>query len=172
MRKVILAAVLGVIHCTALATPAGAQTRLLPDNAIRDPRINVIRERLQSDHGSIRPLSTYLDVSGARAWGEERNFLYYTLEGMLLEAGAEPLQSRRDAQFQLYLSSQSRLDRETGNIVETLTLTLTDLRAGGGQTIMRSSATVECRDTRRFSYQDLICPMDREILVESFLRLR
>jgi len=172
MKKVILAAVLSVIHCTALVTPAGAQTRLRPDDAIRDPRLNAIRERLQSDHGSIRPLSTYLDVSGARPWGEERNFIYYALEGMLLEAGAEPVQSRRDAQFQLYLSSQSQLDRETNNIVETLTLTLTDMRAGGGQTIMRSNATLECRDTRRFSYHDLRCPMDREILVEIFLRLR
>lgn len=172
MRKVMLAAVLSVIYCTALAAPADAQTRLLPDNAIRDPRLNAIRARLQSDHGSIRPLSTYLDVSGARAWGEDRNFIYYALEAMLLEAGAEPVQSRRDAQFQLYLSGQGRLDRSTNTIVETLTLTLTDLRASGGQTIMRSTATLECGDTRRFSYNDLLCPVDREILVELFLRLR
>lgn len=172
MRQVLVGLVLSVMHCTSIASPADAQTRLRPDDAITDPRLNTIRARLQSDHGSIRPLTTYLDVSGTRAWGSERNFFYYTMERMLLEAGAEPVESNRDAQFKLYMSSQGRVDQQNDQIIETLTLTLTDLRAGGRQTIMSSSSTLECPDNRAFPYKPLVCPVDERILMETFLRLR
>ena len=153
------------------ATLAVAQTRLLPDNTLRDPRMTVIRNKLQSDHGSVRPLTTYLDMEINRSWGQQ-GFFHSTLQGLLLEAGAEPVSSERNAQFQLYLASSGRL--ESGVIVETLTLTLTDLRAGGGggQLIMSASSTLQCPDTRTLRYHSLVCPMNKEILAETFLRLR
>ncbi len=164
-------ALIAVFH-TSLPMPAGAQTVLLPDNRMRDPRMAVIRKKLQSDHGSVRPLTTYLDMEINGSWSEQ-GFFHSTLQGLLLEAGAEPVRRERDAQFKLYLASSGRLDQSSGAIVETLTLTLSDLRAGGGgQLIMSASSTLKCRDTRGRPYLALVCPITEEILVETFLRLR
>lgn len=172
MTKTFLGIAASAMFYTSLTTSAGAQTYLLPDNTMRDPRMAVIRKKLQSDHGSIRPLTTYTDTDVNRSWNEQ-GFFFSTLQNLLLEAGAEPVRSERDAQFKLYLSSNGRLDPGSNLIIETLTLTLTDLRArGGGQLIMSSTSTLQCPDTRVRKYLSLVCPVNTEILVETFLRLR
>lgn len=169
MRKILFGAMLYVLHPIAVGSSANAQTYLLPDQTVRDPRMNVIRQRLQTGHGSIRPLTTYIDTDIHRRW-DTMGFFHSTLQGLLLDAGAEPVRSRNDAQFLLFMSSHGRLD--SGMIVETLTLTLTDLRARGTQVIMSSTSMLRCPDDRTRSYQSLTCPADRDVLVETFLRLR
>lgn len=170
MIKTVVSIASIVVFLMSLTVPVGAQTILLPDNTIRDPRMAVIRKKLQSDHGSVRPLTTYLGTEVNRSWSQQ-GFFHSTLQGLLLEAGAEPVRREREAQFKLYLASNGRLD--SGVIVETLTLTLTDLRAaGGGQLIMSASSTLQCKDTRNRPYLSLVCPITQDILVETFLRLR
>jgi hypothetical protein len=160
---------LSIVGFTNVASSAAAQTTLLPDRTMRDPRMTVIRERLQSDHGSVRPLTVQIDTNFT--WSDQR-LVFSTFENLLLEAGAEPVSSRRDAQFQLYLEGKGRLDSRSGLIVDTFTLKLTDLKAGGGQLIMSSTSVLQCPDTRKFKYQDPSCPFDQGILTETFLRLR
>lgn len=170
MRKTLLGMALSVICYASVASSARAQTTLLPDRTLRDPRMTVIRERLQSDHGSIRPLTVHIDTNFTFT---EQGPVFSTFENLLLEVGAEPVRSERSAQFQLYLRGDGRLDTRSGMIVDTLTLKLTDLRAsGGGQLIMSSSSTLQCPDTRKRSYQSLSCPVDTDILTETFMRLR
>lgn len=172
MKTWLLVAASAAVFCFSSAEPVGAQTRVRPENSSQDPRLNALRGRLQSEHGSIRPLSTYLDVSGARPWGEERNFIYYTLEELLLEVGAEPVQSQSDAQFRLAMTSQSRYDEPANQVVETITLIMTDMRANGRQTIMRSHIVLECSHSTFVYHNTYICPIDRDVILESFLRLR
>jgi hypothetical protein len=169
MRKILFGFALYVLHPMGVEVSASAQTYLLPDQTVRDPRMNIIRQRLQTGHGSIRPLTTYIDTDINRRW-DTMGFFHSTLQSLLLEAGAEPVSSRNGAQFRLFIASYGRLD--SGMIVETLTLTLTDLRARGTQVIMSSTSTLRCPDDRARSYQSLTCPVDREVLVETFLRLR
>lgn len=172
MRKALIDIVVGFICVATQPGAANAQTYLLPDTANRDPRMAIIRQKLQTDHGSIRPLTTYVDMDINRSW-DEQGFFFSTLQTMLLEAGAEPVNSRQGAQFLLYLGSHGSIDQNSDAIVETLTLRLTDLRAsGGGQLIMSSTATLQCQDTRRRAYLSMVCPISREMLVETFLRLR
>jgi len=169
MRKILFGAMLYLLHPVGIDAWANAQTHLLPDQTVRDPRMNVIRQRLQTGHGSIRPLTTYIDTDIHRRWGT-MGFFHSTLQSLLLDAGAEPVSSRNGAQFRLFMASHGRL--ESGMIVETLTLSLTDLRARGTQVIMSSTSTLRCPDDRERPYQSLTCPVDREVLVETFLRLR
>ena len=169
MRKILFGVTLYILHPMGVEPWANAQTHLLPDQSVRDPRMNVIRQRLQTGHGSIRPLTTYIDTDIHRRWGT-MGFFHSTLQSLLLDAGAEPVSSRNDAQFLLFMASHGSLD--SGMIVETLTLTLTDLRARGTQVIMSSTSTLRCPDDRMRSYQSLTCPVERDVLVETFLRLR
>lgn len=170
MWRLIVPVLLGAI-ITNFAVPASAQTQLLPETRIRDPRMAVIRERLQSDHGSVRPLATHIRTSG---WRLDTHFIESTFENLLLEVGAEPVRSSQRAQFELSFSSSGDDRRSPGMIVETLTLTLTDLRAAGsGQVIMSARSILQCQDRRRYpGNSSPLCPIDTEILTETFLRLR
>jgi len=169
MRKILIGVMLCLLYAVGDNARANAQTYLLPDQTVHDPRMNVIRQRLQTGHGAIRPLTTYIDTDINRQWST-MGFFHSTLQSLLLDAGAEPVRSRRDAQFLLFIRSHGSL--ESGTIVETLTLTLTDLRARGTQVIMGSTSTLRCPDDRTRSYQSLACPVDQEVLTETFLRLR
>lgn len=173
MQRAKMALLCGAMIFLLIAPLANAQTIVEPEQDQQDPRLLALKRVLKEDHASVRPVTTYVRVDTRRK-NDENDFLALLLQDLLIDVGAEPVSSRRNAQFQLTLVSQATEDQSSGAITEVLTLRFSDIQASGGQLIWSSATTLRCqrRPYGTFARPAPSCIIDQSVLREAFLRLR
>lgn len=162
------------LHGLTLGNIATAQTQILPERKISDPRLAQIREKLNRTLVQGRATTTLIYGEGIRKTDEERR-ITGILADLSASAGLTPILSRYSNGHQLVMIIRNNSKEDDSGVSQTLVLELLDAMNEAGPTLlMRSSIELRCpiRPYNTLAKPQPTCDVDDKVLQELFLRLR
>lgn len=175
MRKPLIAKLIAIsVGCCINSTPVMAQTQILPERNIADPRINYIQEKLNRTLVNGRSTTTLIRSEGIRKTDEARR-IQGIIADLSLSIGLVPVLEMYSSAHQLALVIRNVSSEDDTGVSQSLTLELLDVKTESGSTlIMSSNIDLRCplRSYGTFSAPQPSCDINNQILEELFFRLR
>lgn len=160
--------------CFMLSTPVMAQTQILPERNIADPRIRYIQDKLHRTLVNGRSTSTHIRSDGIRKTDEARR-IQGIIADLSLSVGLAPVLERYSSSHQLVLMIRNVSSENDQGVSQSLTLELLDVKAESGpKLIMSSKIELRCpsKSYGTFAKPQPSCDVNGDVLEELFLRLR